>query len=68
MFLRGHVVADKSTEGCLTIGGNDTVVTPGQILTNRTGILGSAAHEEGVPLSFYLKGKERDYKGFAGYE
>jgi hypothetical protein len=37
MFLRGHVVADKTTEGCLTIGGNDTLVTPGQILTNKTG-------------------------------
>jgi hypothetical protein len=48
MFLRGHVVADMSTEGCLTIGGNDTLVTSGQILTNKIGIRRTAGFEVGV--------------------
>lgn len=44
------MVADKTTEGCLTIGGNDTLVTSGQILTNKIGIRRSASCEAGVPL------------------
>lgn len=44
------MVADMTTEGCLTIGGNDTLVTSGQILTNKIGIRRTAGFEAGVPL------------------
>lgn len=59
MFLRGHVVADKTTEGCLTIGGNDTLVTSGQILTNKIGIRCSASYEAGVPVIVLFKRKRK---------
>jgi hypothetical protein len=69
MFLRGHVVADKTTEGCLTIGDNDTLVTSGQILTNKIGIRRSASYGAGVPLIVLFKRKRKEEnKIFASYE